>query len=403
LIDPLILVRGVHFAATLLAAGTVSFIVLVAGPSMLRRLTIVVWTALVLTVLTGLAWLALIASAILDVPVADIGRDGGLWTVVTETRFGQIACLRLALAVALAVLMGWPRQRVLQLATAAALAGLLAVVGHAGATPGAIGWVHLASDVVHVLAAAAWLGGLPALALMLASATPNASAATRRFSILGMVSVAALLASGLINSWQLLGGPGDLLAAAYGQVLLAKIILFAAMVGVAAVNRIWLTPRLPAARRALLRNSLIETGFGFAVLLLAGALGTMVPSAHMITKLAAPSSEAAFVHIHAEQVMADVTIAPVGGKSVATIRLSRENFSPYTSSYVKLVIAPRDGSLPAAEKTATRHADGNWLIDDLDIPRAGIWEIRLTIGDGGTLPVVLEAPIVITHCSNECW
>jgi uncharacterized membrane protein len=66
-IDPLILTRSVHLAATVLAAGTVIFIALVAEPAasagrappdylaLRRRLTWMVWFALVLAVLSGLA------------------------------------------------------------------------------------------------------------------------------------------------------------------------------------------------------------------------------------------------------------------------------------------------------------------------------------------------------------
>ena len=73
--------------------------------------------------------------------------------------------------------------------------------------------------MVHLLAAGAWLGGLPALAMLFAAARRAddpawrglAVGATRRFSWLGIVCVAALLASGIINSWNLLGGPRDLI------------------------------------------------------------------------------------------------------------------------------------------------------------------------------------------------
>ena len=404
-IDLLVLVRGVHFAATLLAAGTVCFIVLVAAPpSLLRRLTQMVWAALALTVVTGVAWFVLIAANILDIPFSEIGRDG-LWTVVSETRYGQIAALRLGLAVALGVVMAAPvftGQRALQLAVAAALAGLLAVVGHAGATPGAAGWLHLTSDVVHILAAAAWLGGLPALALALGAT--GAANATARFSMLGIVSVGALLASGVMNSWHLLNGPGDLTATAYGRVLGVKIVLFAAMVALAAVNRTRLTPRLPAASAiaALRRNSLIETALGLAVLLLAGVLGTMIPGGHVHTNMPVTNSEAAYVHIHTDTAMADVTIDPGrAGKSSVTIRLSREDFSAYPARDVKLVIEPRDGGAALLERAAVRTADGTWLVDNVEIPRPGIWTLRVTIEGGGT-PLVLDAPIVITQCSNEC-
>lgn len=416
-VDPLALVRGIHFAATLLAAGTVSFIVLVAAPclrpgqdaALLRRLSLIVWAALAGSVLSGLVWLVLVAANVLDIPLADAWL--GFWPVVTDTRYGEVASLRLAVAIVLGLLMALPPWRVLQLAAAVALAGLLAFTGHAGATPGATGWFHLASDLLHLLAATAWLGGLPAFVLLLAATDTNfgpaggafVRRATARFSVLGIASVGVLMASGLINSGELLGGPADLLATAYGRVLALKIALFATMVAIAAVNRFRLTPRLPApaAIGALRRNGLIETALGLGVLLLVGVLGTMIPGGHMHTNSATPPSEAAFVHIHTEAVMADVTIDP--GQSVATIRLWREDSSAYHARGVILVLEPRDGGLPAIERKTVSQPDGTWQADAIDIPRRGVWNLRLTITPDTGSPVILDAPIVITQCSNECW
>ena len=425
-IDPLVVVRGVHFAATVVAAGTAVCIVLVmepalratGGAALLRRLAVLVWAALAVAIVTGLAWLGLVAASILDAPLAEVVLQGGFWPVVTGTRFGLIAGLRLGLALGLGLIVAapahFPGRRALLLAAAAALAGLLALVGHAGATPGAAGWLHLTSDLVHLLAAAAWLGGLPAFAMMLSwsrrRADPAggafASAATARFSVLGIVCVGALLASGLINSWELLSGPDDLLATAYGRVLSFKLGLFAVTVAVAAVNRVSLTPRLPdaAATRALQRNTLIETGAGLAVLMLVGLLGTMIPGSHVHTNAALLPSEAAFVHIHTEAVMADVTIDPGhAGKSTATIRLSRDDASVYFARRVQMTLAPREFAAPPVERAAAQIPDGTWQIENLNVPRAGVWTLRLDIDTGTGAPVVLDAPIVITQCSNECW
>jgi len=94
----------------------------------------------------------------------------------------------------------------------------------------------------------------------------------------------------------------------YGRLLLAKVALFLAMVGVAAINRLWLTPRLaltvtsprceaallheqaaneaPAAARtalrALARNSVMEAMLGLAILVIVGALGTTPPGLHVL-------------------------------------------------------------------------------------------------------------------------
>lgn len=428
-VDPLVLVRGLHLTATVLASGTVAFGVLVAGPALrgtgagagerlTRRLTVLAWVALVVAVLSGLAWLTLVAANILDVAPADVWRDGAVWPVITGTRYGQIASLRLAAALLLAVLLALPPRlpglQAAQLAVVAVLAGALAFVGHAGAAPDAAGWLLLGSDLLHLLAASAWLGGLPGLALLLAwsrcgsrpVADRCAAMATARFSTLGVVCVGTIVASGLFNSWELLNGPTDLWTTTYGRVLSLKVGLFLVIVAVAAYNRYRLTPRLPApdAVTSLQRNSLIEAGLGLGVLMLVGALGTMIPGGHIHPNAAPPESEAAFVHIHTETVMADVTIDPghTGGRNTAVIRLSNEDFTVFAARRVRITLAPREGGDPTIERAADFSPDGTWTIADLTVPRAGVWVVRVLIDTGRDPPVVLDAPIVFTQCSNEC-
>lgn len=426
-VDPLVLVRGLHLTATVLASGTVAFGVLVAGPALrgtgagerlTRRLTVLTWVALAVAVLSGLAWLTLIAVNILDVAPADVWRDGAVWPVITGTRYGQIASLRLVAAVALAVLLALPPHlpglQAAQLAVVAVLAGLLAFVGHAGAAPGVAGWFLLGSDLLHLLAASAWLGGLPGLALLLAWSHGNtrpaagrcAAMATARFSRLGIVCVGTIVASGLFNSWELLTGPWDLLTTTYGRVLSLKVGLFLTIVAVAAYNRYRITPRLPApdAVTSLQRNSLIEAGLGLGVLMLVGALGTMIPGGHIHPNAAPPESEAAFVHIHTETVMADVTIDPGHtGRNTAIIRLSNEDSTVFAARLVRITLAPREGGDPTIERAAEPSPDGTWTIAGLTVPRDGVWVVRVLIDTGRGPPVVLDAPIVFTQCSNECW
>ncbi len=309
MIDPLILVRGVHFTATVVAVGSIAFQALVltaAGHTastgidvLRRRLTAITGIALAVALASGLAWLALLGAAILDMPVMEAVRTGDLWAVLTGTRFGTVTMVRASLALALIALLPWPRTLPLQLVAAAAFAALPALTGHAGAGPGIAGQVHLVSDMVHLVSACAWVGALPGLILVLGRCADAAvvSAVVRRFSLLGIISVAALTASGLINSWHLVSGPGDLIATPYGRLLALKIALFVIMVAVAAVNRLRLTPRLPETARALRRNSMAEVALGLAVLLTVGVLGTLPPGTHSDGPRPAPDS--ADLHSHA--------------------------------------------------------------------------------------------------------
>ena len=107
------------------------------------------------------------------------------------------------------------------------------------------------SVTLHLIAAAAWVGGLLPLAFMLA-ATDQASslavarAVSLRFSAYGIVAVGALFFTGAINTWYLAGSIRALTETDYGHLLLIKIALFLVMLGLATVNRLWLTPALAA-------------------------------------------------------------------------------------------------------------------------------------------------------------
>jgi len=401
-------------AATVLACGTVGFMVLVADvPALHRRLRLTVWAALAVAVLSGLGWLVLLASDILGAPIVDVCLHGGVWSVATDTRFGMEWCARLLLAVGLGLLMLAPKARLLQLGAAALLIGLLALIGHAGATPGLAGRIHLVSDMFHLLAAGAWLGAVPALVMLLAQAgrihdatwSAIAVAATARFSNLGTVCVVTVLASGAVNSWNLLSGPRDLVVTDYGRLVLLKIGLFIAMLAIATVNRCYLTPQLPApgAMRALRRNSLGEIVLGLCVLLFVGVLGTLAPTAHVHSSSADIPADAAFVHIHTEAAMADVTINPGRvGKVKATIRVSREDFSDFAAKEVRLALDPPGAGLKTVERSTVRMADGTWQADDIALAKPGVWTARVIVVPDAGAPIVLDAPIVITQCSNEC-
>jgi putative copper resistance protein D len=148
--------------------------------------------------------------------------------------------------------------------------------------------------VLHLLAAAAWVGALVPLAVLLGAAAKSrgepslavARQATLRFSAFGIVSVAIVLATGIVNTWELAGSVPALFGADYGRLLLAKIGLFLAMLSVAGVNRLQLTPRLVGetdaavrqrALRQLRNNSLIEASLAALILLIVGVLGTLPP------------------------------------------------------------------------------------------------------------------------------
>jgi uncharacterized membrane protein len=235
-------------------------------------------------------------------------------------------------------------------------------------------------------------------------------AATFRFSTVGLFAVGTLLATGIVNAAILVGSLPALLETIYGNLLLAKIGLFAAMVCVAAINRLHLRPRLPnaGAIRQLARNTWIETGLGLSIIVIVSVLGILPPAAHMNihnhahAPTGSTSPDVAFVHIHSNKGMAEVTIAPDRpGVARASIRLMSEDFSPLAANDVAFALSPQaPTSTPPILRAATRLSDGTWEVDELKIGQPGIWVVKLTVKTDASEPFVLDAPIVIERAGT---
>ncbi|MEU9994696.1 copper resistance protein CopC [Streptomyces sp. NPDC050848] len=126
---------------------------------------------------------------------------------------------------------------------AAGIAGTWALAEHAstGIQPG----IAMPVDLLHLLAVAAWLGGLTTLLVALYRAPGIERAAVERFSKIAFGSVVVLAATGLYQSWRQVGSWSALTGTAYGQLLLVKVGLVAVLLGIAWISRRW-TRRLGA-------------------------------------------------------------------------------------------------------------------------------------------------------------
>ncbi len=223
-------------------------------------------------------------------------------TVVASTAAGTAWAVRMiALLGVLVVATMFPVGRAALLAITglggAALA-TLAWSGHGTMDVGDVRYFHIAADIGHLLAAGVWFGALAVLATMLFRHSARFDAADLRrahrslagFAGIGSLAVLTIIATGLVNAWLLVGPDHvwSLGATLYGQLLLAKLALFGAMLGLAALNRFRLTPALGqavargdtgAAVRALRFSLALETGSAASVLALVAWLGTLAPPA----------------------------------------------------------------------------------------------------------------------------
>lgn len=220
------------------------------------------------------------------------GTDAGLACAV------RIAALVMALLGALSM-NRWRTEALYVVAGCAALAlATLAWGGHAAMHEGIRGYVHRSADIVHLIAAAGWIGALAAFVMLMRpsrSATPHQIRLLSRgltgFAAFGTVIVLALTVSGVANYWLIVGPTiNGLVSTTYGQLLLTKLALFAMMLALAAANRFHLTPKLErslatadyaGAIGSLRRSLAIETSASAAILFLVAWLGTLSPPGAM--------------------------------------------------------------------------------------------------------------------------
>jgi copper resistance protein D len=298
----LVLLHGAALAALLSAFGSLLFLGFAAPPAAARlkaaertaarRLcsSVACWS-LGLAILLELAWLVGL-SAFLAGATGPGQVAAAILVVIRATLFGQAVVGQiLALVAAAAVFGHGSRTRI-----AAGLAGLATALEawhlhgaamHAGPSP------ILVAELLHVLAAGAWLGGLLPLALFIRVVPPEAGAlAARRFSTLATPCVVVLAATALWQGGVLVGSLAALFGTPYGWMALVKLGLFLTLLAFAIRHRWRLTPALSGAepfvaRRILARSVFGEMAIGLAIVLVAAVISSLAPA----TDMAMPSRQ----------------------------------------------------------------------------------------------------------------
>lgn len=180
---------------------------------------------------------ALMAQAMTIAPSASL--PGAIAQTLAETRYGQLWLLRLVLILLSIVTLaaafwGRPawRRPSLWLGILLALVSPIpfSLLAHAAAqTTGRT--AALALDVMHLLAASIWAGGLLILVLVLAPALRGVPAEMRRaswriafprFSVIALTTTGVLVLSGLYAAWLQVGTVEALLGTPYGRTLVVK-------------------------------------------------------------------------------------------------------------------------------------------------------------------------------------
>ena len=320
----LIITRAVHIGACMILLSLFAFEILVARPALretdrsasphmevLREQfrLLAVWSGFA-AIASGIVWFWIVLARMTGGSLREMPNIDSIDVTITQTQFGILWTWRLGLMLLFTIANLFARRKrraFLWSSCAWQYAGLIIATtllasitwaGHAGATIGAERPIHLTVDSAHLIAAGLWPGGLLPLTLVLVQACRSselslllaAGAITRRFSALSLLVVATLAATGLTNSYFLVGSLRALVTTGYGRLLMLKVLLFVIMIGFGACNLLRFKPQLALANeqnakqrdvlRKLMRNVIAELCIGTLIVIIVGALGATPPPRH---------------------------------------------------------------------------------------------------------------------------
>jgi copper transport protein len=329
-----------------------------------------------------------------------------VFTSVLETRYGRVELLRFFLALGLAGLALWMRRtggrsRETGNVAAAIIAAALVVTppfaGHASTS----GPLAVVADIAHVLAAAAWVGGLGFVVLALYFALdqrwPLATRCVPRFSTMAVGAVGLLLVAGTTNGYLQIETWRGLWETDYGLLLLAKVALVLPLLGLGAYNNRYAVPRLragvaqPQERRRFMQAASMELGVMVAIIGVTAVLVNTNPAKHALEAEAAaapghdghgpaqPSSK----EIVLGDFKATLVVEP-GAAGPNTIELELDHTDPNFPDLaeVRFSASLADPPLGPLVFQAKSPEHGVWRAEGADLTVPGDWEIRVEAREG---------------------
>lgn len=221
-------------------------------------------------------------SDFLGIPIGTALANPGLSSFVADTVQGRALLIQLLLmvgALLAATAVGTTRGA----GGMALLAfGGMAVPGFAGHSSAADAHVLAVSVLlVHLVAIAAWVGGLAGVCLVARRQDVPLPQTAGRFSALALWCALAVAASGAVNAWLRLGSLDQVVGSSYGLLVLGKVFALLLLCTAGYVHRRRTLPLLETSRRPFIRLAAVEVAVMSATLGLAVALSrTPTPVLH---------------------------------------------------------------------------------------------------------------------------
>lgn len=197
--------------------------------------------------------------------------SGAFLGSVLGSTIGRVELLRTVLA----LLTLWAIALTRRDMPALILGGACLVVSGAIGHPAAIDpyWT-IPAKMLHLVAGSVWIGGLVWLVWLSRCDEAACRIEAGRVSSVALISVIVIALSGLVQTFFYLNTPADLFHSRYGQLVLAKMIGLAILIGLGAYNRFGVLPQLEAESgpKRLSRSVKLEIAVLTVIILIGGFL-----------------------------------------------------------------------------------------------------------------------------------
>jgi copper transport protein len=295
------------------------------------------------------------------------------WKVASATSAGPAVLVAVtAMLVAMLALRGAWYARALAAIAFVGVGLSLAMTGHAATAPPEM--VTRPAIFLHGLGVAFWIGALAPLAALV-SKPAAALPVVYRFSRIAVPVVAMLALTGLALAVVQLEKLAALVETRYGLILSIKLALVAALLALAALNRVRLTPALArdeAVAPALKRSILLECLIGLAILAVVAGWRFTPPPRTIV-----PETPLA-IHIHTDKAMFQVLVSPgKAGVDDFVLQLMTGEATPLAAKEVTLTLSLPERGIEPMERDASRGPDGYWHVRKVELPFAGRWHVRI--------------------------
>ncbi len=267
---------------------------------------------------------------------------------------------------------------------------LISLTSHNAATPTDIRWFAIATDMVHVVAATTWVGGIAYLLVASVHAIRSDDQSSRtallqfatRFAPLAIFATTILVASGIVSSLMQVTIP-EALNTPYGRVLVAKIILIAILIALAIRNNrsVARSNRSSiASTRSLRRYMTLELAVAFAVLLATAGLASVEPARLYAERKGVGTAD--YVNVNKTIVGAtiDVKLDPgETGTNNLTVDITDDGAPFLSATDVRARVKYLDDDFGEYFVPLANESPGNWRLDDITIGVAGAYQLDVTV------------------------